>query len=72
MAKIILMGEKEPIEIREEKARDLQRDIVAGKLPEFINVGGDTTIRTNSKPNPTFTLAEPLYENETVVLKPEQ
>ncbi len=28
------------------------------------------TVRINSKPNPTFTLSEPLYENETVQLKP--
>lgn len=36
------------------------------------SVSTQATVRINSKPNPTFTLSEPLYENETVVLKPEQ
>lgn len=36
------------------------------------SVSKQTTVRINSKPNPTFSLAEPLYENETVLLRPEQ
>jgi PKD repeat protein len=36
------------------------------------SVSKQTTVRINSKPNPTFALVEPLYENERVALKPEQ
>jgi hypothetical protein len=35
------------------------------------SVRKQATVRINSKPNPTFSLAEPLYENEMIILKPE-
>lgn len=35
------------------------------------SVSKQGSVRINSKPNPTFTLAEPLYENDVVILKPE-
>ena len=36
------------------------------------SVSKQAMVRINSKPNPTFALPEPLYENETVALQPEQ
>ncbi|NUN68335.1 MAG: PKD domain-containing protein [Bacteroidetes bacterium] len=35
------------------------------------SVSKQATVRINSKPNPTFSLAEPLYQNELVMLRPE-
>ncbi len=35
------------------------------------SVSKQTAVRINSKPNPSFKVPEPLYENQTIVLQPE-
>lgn len=47
MAKIILSGVQEAIEVADEKARVIERDIASGRLPEFITIG-ENTIRSSA------------------------